>query len=111
MHTRRSPRSASGRARPRRWRRDAGAPVNTVSGAALCPLQCRRQPGVPLAPAGAAGDRQIGYAQTWRESTRRWPREGSTMTLTFHPLAEVFPLLEGEEFQALVTDIAQNGLR
>src|ERR1043166_1833343 len=30
--------------------------------------------------------------------------------LSFHPLAEVFPFLEGEEFTALVADIAQQGL-
>jgi ParB-like chromosome segregation protein Spo0J len=34
-----------------------------------------------------------------------------TASLTFHPLADIFPLLDGTDYEALVTDIATYGLR
>jgi hypothetical protein len=37
--------------------------------------------------------------------------QGGLGLLEFHPLANFFPLLEGEEFEQLVADIKHNGLR
>jgi hypothetical protein len=32
------------------------------------------------------------------------------MTLSFHPLAKVFPLIEGDKFDTLVADIREHGV-
>ena len=44
---------------------------------------------------------------------RIWPRVRKreiTMSLPFHPLSEIFPLIEGKEFDELVADIKLKGL-
>src|SRR5579872_2541668 len=36
---------------------------------------------------------------------------GAGMTLPFHPLAEIFPLMRAEEFAELLEDVRQHGVR
>lgn len=38
-------------------------------------------------------------------------RDGHSMPVKFHPLANLFPLIDGAEFDALVADVKANGVR
>lgn len=38
-------------------------------------------------------------------------KSGMTKTYTYHPIANIFPLLQGKELQDLTTDITTNGLK
>src|SRR5262249_45054670 len=66
---------------------------------------CQVSPARFTKTGGGVGRRRQG------KNSRNERKGGVMTTLAFHPLANVFPLLEGEPFAALVHDIATQGLQ
>src|SRR5689334_16688248 len=65
------------------------------------------------APAGSNRVRRPAADAAGRSLNRRAPRDTSRggPVFSFHPVAEMFPLIEGPEFEQLVDDMREHGQR